>query len=84
VRDDEARPPGGQRSARRWRETVEGWGFVGPAGVQLGLANFQSTRRTQWSLLMAGNVAATTALITFFLAAQRQFIATMTLSCMKG
>jgi hypothetical protein len=52
--------------------------------IQLGLANFQSTRHTQWSLLMAGNVVATAPLIAFFLAAQRQFIATMTLSGMKG
>ena len=31
--------------------------------LQLGLANFQGTRRTQWSLLMAGNVVATLPLI---------------------
>lgn len=52
--------------------------------IQLGIANFQGTRRTQWSLLMAANVVATAPLIVFFLAAQRQFIATMTLSGMKG
>lgn len=52
--------------------------------IQLGIANFQGTRRTQWSLLMAANVVATAPLIAFFLAAQRQFIATMTLSGMKG
>jgi multiple sugar transport system permease protein len=52
--------------------------------LQLGLANFQGTRRTQWSLLMAGNVVATTPLILFFLFAQRQFVATMTFSGLKG
>jgi len=52
--------------------------------LQLGLANFQSTRRVQWSLLMAGNVVATMPLILFFLFAQKQFIATMTFSGLKG
>jgi len=52
--------------------------------LQLGLANFQGTRRTQWSLLMAGNVVATLPLILFFLFAQKQFIATMTFSGLKG
>lgn len=52
--------------------------------IQLGIANFQGTRRTQWSLLMAANVVATAPLIAFFLAAQRQFIQTMTLSGLKG
>jgi multiple sugar transport system permease protein len=52
--------------------------------LQLGIANFQSTRRTQWDLLMAGNVIATLPLILFFLFAQRQFIATMTFSGLKG
>jgi multiple sugar transport system permease protein len=52
--------------------------------LQLGIANFQSTRRTQWELLMAGNVVATLPLILFFLFAQKQFVATMTLSGMKG
>ncbi|MFF0267724.1 carbohydrate ABC transporter permease [Kribbella sp. NPDC004536] len=52
--------------------------------LQLGLANFQGTRRTEWSLLMAGNVVATLPLILFFLVAQKQFVATMTLSGLKG
>jgi multiple sugar transport system permease protein len=52
--------------------------------VQLGIANFQSTRRTQWSLLMAGNVVATAPLVIFFLFAQRQFVQTMTMSGIKG
>ena len=52
--------------------------------LQLGLANFQGTRRTQWSLFMAGNVVATLPLILFFLFAQKQFIATMTFSGLKG
>lgn len=52
--------------------------------LQLGLANFQGTRRTQWQLLMAGNVVATLPLLVAFLAAQKQFVATMTFSGMKG
>lgn len=52
--------------------------------VQLGIANFQGTRRTDWSLLMAGNVVATLPLVLFFLFAQKQFLATMTMSGMKG
>jgi len=52
--------------------------------IQLGLANFQGTRRTQWSLLMAGNVVATLPLILFFLFAQKQFVATMSISGLRG
>lgn len=52
--------------------------------VQLGIANFQGTRRTQWELLMAGNVIATLPLIIFFLFAQKQFVATMTFSGLRG
>jgi hypothetical protein len=52
--------------------------------LQLGLANFQGTRRTQWQLLMAGNVIATLPLLIGFIAAQRQFVATMTFTGMKG
>jgi multiple sugar transport system permease protein len=52
--------------------------------IQLGLANFQGQRRTQWSLLMSGNVVATMPMVVFFLVAQRQFVATMTFSGLKG
>jgi multiple sugar transport system permease protein len=52
--------------------------------VQLGLANFQGYRRTEWQLLMAGNVVATLPLLIGFVAAQRQFVATMTFSGLKG
>jgi multiple sugar transport system permease protein len=52
--------------------------------LQLGLANFQGQRRTQWQLLMAGNVVATLPLLVGFVAAQRQFVATMTFSGLKG
>ena len=52
--------------------------------LQLGIANFQSAHATDWSLIMAGNVIATLPLILFFLFAQRQFIATMTFSGLKG
>ncbi len=52
--------------------------------VQLGITNFQGARRTDWSLLMAGNVVATLPLIAFFVLAQKQFIATMTFSGLKG
>lgn len=52
--------------------------------VQLGIANFQSSRRTQWELLMAGNVIATAPLVLFFLFAQKQFVQTMTMTGLKG
>ncbi len=52
--------------------------------IQVGLTTFQGTRRTQWSELMAGNVVATLPLIVGFLLAQRQFVATMTFSGLKG
>lgn len=70
-----------------WNDLV--WPLIaindeGAFTLQLGLANFQGTRRTEWSLLMAGNVVATLPLIVFFLVAQRQFIATMTFSGLKG
>jgi multiple sugar transport system permease protein len=52
--------------------------------VQLGLANFQGQRRTQWQLLMAGNVVATLPLLVGFVVAQRHFVATMTFSGLKG
>lgn len=52
--------------------------------LQLGIANFQGAHQTDWSLIMAGNVVATLPLILFFLFAQRQFVATMTFSGLKG
>lgn len=51
--------------------------------LQLGLSNFQGTRRTEWSLLMAGNVVATMPLLVFFLLAQKHFVATMSFSGLK-
>jgi len=52
--------------------------------LQLGITNFQGARRTDWSLLMAGNVVATLPLIVFFSIAQKQFVATMSFSGLKG
>jgi len=52
--------------------------------LQVGLASFQGTRRTEWAQLMAGNVIATLPLILAFLVAQKKFIATMTFSGLKG
>src|SRR5690606_51260 len=52
--------------------------------VQLGIANFQGTRRTQWELLMAGNVVATAPLVLLFHIAQKQCVQTMTMSGLKG
>ena len=52
--------------------------------LQVGLANFQGMRRTEWSQLMAGNVLATVPLILAFLFAQKKFIATMTFTGIKG
>jgi DNA-binding NarL/FixJ family response regulator len=52
--------------------------------LQVGLTMFQGTRRTQWSLLMAGNVIATMPLIVAFIVAQKRFVATMTFTGLKG
>ncbi|MGV8969876.1 MAG: carbohydrate ABC transporter permease [Microbacteriaceae bacterium] len=70
-----------------WNDLV--WPLIainneGAFTLQLGIANFQGTRRTQWSLLMAANVVATLPLIIFFLFAQKQFVQTMTLSGLRG
>jgi multiple sugar transport system permease protein len=70
-----------------WNDLV--WPLIainnpGAFTLQLGIANFQGTRRTDWSLLMAGNVIATLPLILFFTLAQKHFIATMTFSGLKG
>src|SRR4030095_1603288 len=51
--------------------------------LQVGLTTFQGTRRTQFELLMAGNVVATTPLILGFILAQRWFVASMTFSGIK-
>lgn len=70
-----------------WNDLV--WPLIaindpGAFTVQLGITNFQGARRTDWSLLMAANVVATLPLIVFFVIAQRQFIATMSFSGVKG
>ena len=52
--------------------------------LQIGLANFQGVRRTEWSLLMAGNVVAVLPLLVGFLLAQKHFLATMSSSGLKG
>jgi multiple sugar transport system permease protein len=70
-----------------WNDLV--WPIVainnpGAFTLQLGMANFQGVRRTDWALLMAGNVVATLPLILFFVAAQKQFVATLTFSGLKG
>ena len=52
--------------------------------LQLGLATFQGMRRTEWQLLMAGNVVATLPLLIGFLVAQKHFIATMSFTGLKG
>lgn len=44
----------------------------------------RGSRRTDGSLLMAGNVIATLPLIVLFLVARKQFLATMTFSGVKG
>jgi multiple sugar transport system permease protein len=51
--------------------------------LQVGLTTFQGTRRTQFELLMAGNVVATMPLIIGFILAQRWFVASMTFSGVK-
>ena len=70
-----------------WNDLV--WPLIainneGAFTLQLGIANFQGTRRTQWTLLMAANVVATLPLIIFFLFAQKQFVQTMTMSGLRG
>lgn len=70
-----------------WNDLV--WPLIaindpGSFTLQLGLSNFQGTRRTDWSLLMAGNVIATAPLLLLFLLAQRQFVATMASAGLKG
>lgn len=52
--------------------------------LQIGLANFQGVRRTEWSLLMAGNVVAVLPLLIGFLVAQKHFLATMSSTGLKG
>ncbi|SHN43602.1 carbohydrate ABC transporter permease [Cryptosporangium aurantiacum] len=52
--------------------------------LQIGLATFQGSRRTEWGQLMAGNVIATLPLFLAFLFAQRRFIATMSFTGLKG
>ena len=51
--------------------------------LQVGLTTFQGTRRTQFELLMAGNVLATMPLIIGFVLAQRWFVASMTFTGLK-
>ncbi len=70
-----------------WNDLV--WPLIaindpGSFTLQLGITNFQGARRTDWSLLMASNVVATLPLILFFVFAQKQFIATMTFTGVKG
>lgn len=70
-----------------WNDLV--WPLIainnsGAFTLQLGIANFQGVHRTDWALLMAGNVIATLPLIIFFTAAQKQFVATMSFSGLKG
>ncbi|WP_034263690.1 carbohydrate ABC transporter permease [Actinospica robiniae] len=52
--------------------------------IQLGLINFQGAHHVDWQELMACNVVATAPLILAFLFAQRQFVATMSMSGLKG
>lgn len=70
-----------------WNDLV--WPLIGindPSWytLQLGIAQFSGTHRTDWSLLMAGNVVATLPMALGFLFAQRYFIATMSFSAVKG
>ena len=52
--------------------------------VQLGIANFQSTRRTQWGAADGRQRGRHRPADLFFLFAQKHFIATMTMSGLKG
>jgi multiple sugar transport system permease protein len=52
--------------------------------LQLGLATFQGTHRTEWSAVMAGNLITVLPVLLAFLAAQRTFIRSLTSSAVKG
>ena len=52
--------------------------------LQVGLADFLGMRRTNWAQLMAGIVVATMPLILLFLVAQKRFVATMSMTGLKG
>lgn len=52
--------------------------------LQRGIQTFQNERRTEYAALMASNAMATIPLILGFIVAQKRFIATMSLSGLKG
>ncbi|MBD0736495.1 carbohydrate ABC transporter permease [Streptomyces sp. CBMA29] len=52
--------------------------------LQLGLTTFQGLHHTRWSAVMAGNVLTVLPVLLAFLAAQKQFIQSITSSGLKG
>jgi ABC-type glycerol-3-phosphate transport system permease component len=52
--------------------------------VPLGLATFQGTHATEWTLLMAGKVMSLTAMLVIFFAAQRYFIRSVAAGGLAG
>jgi multiple sugar transport system permease protein len=52
--------------------------------LQLGLATFQGSHTTNWTLLMAGNVMATLPMLVAFVLAQKQFVNSIASAGVKG
>jgi multiple sugar transport system permease protein len=52
--------------------------------VQRGIQTFQSTKKTEYSALMASSVMATVPMVIAFVVAQKRFVETMTFSGLKG
>ncbi|WP_223198368.1 carbohydrate ABC transporter permease [Solihabitans fulvus] len=52
--------------------------------LQLGLTTFTGQHRSQWSAVMAGNVLTTLPVLVAFLVGQRNFVASLTSSGLKG
>jgi len=52
--------------------------------LQLGLATYSGSHRTEWAAVMAGNLLVTLPVVIAFLLAQRTFIRSLTSSAVKG
>ena len=52
--------------------------------IQLGLANFQGSHQTQWTLLMAGNVMSLLPMLLIFVLAQKWFVQSVAATGIRG
>jgi multiple sugar transport system permease protein len=52
--------------------------------IQLGLANFQGSHQTQWTLLMAGNVMSLLPMLLVFVVAQKWFVQSVAATGLRG